>query len=264
VDGKTLFYLKRVEGSNQAELWKLELDSGKREPVLPGYAVESGADNQNYSVSADGKRVVFAKRDEKGLSHLCVAGTDHQMAPVGLPAAVNEDSPAFLPDGRVVYRATEGGKNYLSVQNADGTGKRRLSEQAIVGLTSVSANGRWAAATESDTRNRERSFRSVVFPIAGGEPVVICQMVFCTARFGSNGKFMDLELHDLGQRRILPLRKDTGLPDMPKGGFTPETGAKELVKGVLVKSLVDSVVSPEKYSYTKENIRRNIFRVPIG
>jgi len=262
-DGKTLFYLKRVEGSNQAELWSMDLASGKSDRVLPGYTVESGGDNRNYSVSADGKRVVFAKKDEKGVLHLWTAGTDHRSAPVELPATINEDSPQLLPDGKVVYRATEGGKNYLNVQNADGTGKRRLSDQTILELNSVSTDGRWVAMTEKDSQHPEHPYRTVAYPFAGGEPVVICQTI-CVARFSQDGKYLELEVLELRQYTILPLGKETGLPEIPKGGFSAQTGANELAKGVMVKTPMDSVVSPEKYSYAKVNIRRNIFRVPIG
>ena len=117
--------------------------------------------------------------------------------------------------------------------------------------------------TENDTQSSAEPYRTVAYPIAGGEPAVICQ-TFCTLGFSQDGKYMELQVNYERQYHILPLRKDTGLPEMPKGGFPRETGTKELLKGLLVKARLDSAVSPEKYSYTKENIRRNIFRVPMG
>ena len=93
--------------------------------------------------------------------------------------------------------------------------------------------------------------------------MVICQTI-CVARFSQDGKYLELEVLELRQYTILPLGKETGLPEIPKGGFSAQTGANELAKGVMVKTPMDSVVSPEKYSYAKVNIRRNIFRVPIG
>jgi Tol biopolymer transport system component len=94
-DGKTLFYVKNVEGKDEAEMWSVELASGKSEAVLPGYAVETGGDNRNYAVSSDGQRVAFAKKDEKGMLHLWVATMDRRSAPVELRAMVSEDAPKF-------------------------------------------------------------------------------------------------------------------------------------------------------------------------
>src|SRR5271166_119735 len=181
-DGKTLFYLKNVEGKNEAEMWSVELASGKSEAVLPGYAVETGGDNRNYAVSADGQRVAFAKKDEKGMLHLWVATMDRRSAPVELRATVSEDAPKFLPDGRLIYRATEGGNNYLNSQKADGTEKRRVSEEPILELQSVSPDGRWAMVTQKDNQNPETPYRTVAYPSAGGEPIVICATI-CVGRW---------------------------------------------------------------------------------
>jgi hypothetical protein len=261
-DGKTLFYLKNVEGKNEAEMWSVELASGKSEAVLPGYGVETGTDNRNYAVGADGQRVTFAKKDEKGMLHLWVASMDRRSAPVELGATVSEDAPKFLPDGRLVYRATEGGKNYLNTQKADGTEKRRVSEEPILELQSVSPDGRWAMVTQKDNQDLETPYRTVVYPIAGGEPTVICATL-CIGRWSEDEKYMELTLLELGQTYILPVRKKTELPETTNGGFTRERGQKELAKGSMIDVRADSVFRADKFAYTKVSIRRNIFRVPI-
>jgi len=186
-DGKTLFYLKNVEGKNEAEMWGVELASGKSEAVLPGYAVETGGDNRNYTVSADGQRVAFAKKDEKGMLHLWVATMDRRSAPVELRATVSEDAPKFLADGRLIYRATEAGKNYLNTQKADGTEKRRVSEEPILELQSVSPDGRWAMVTQKDNQKPETPYRTVAYPSAGGEPIVVCATI-CMGRWSARSE----------------------------------------------------------------------------
>ncbi len=262
-DGKSLFYLKNVEGKNEAEMWRVDLATGKSEAVLPGYAVETGADNRNYAVSADGQRVGFARKDEKGMLHLWVASMDRRSAPMELRATVSEDAPKFLPDGRLVYRATEGGKNYLSTQKADGTEKRRASEEAILELQSVSPDGRWAIVTQKDNQNPETPYRTVAYPIAGGEPIVICATI-CLGRWSEDGKYVELTLLEVGQTYLLPVRKETDLPEIPNGGFTREHGHKELGKGIMLDVRSDSVFRADMFAYTKVSIRRNIFRVPIS
>jgi len=262
-DGKTLFYVKNVEGKNEAEMWSVELASGKSEAVLPGYAVETGGDNRNYAVSSDGQRVAFAKKDEKGMLHLWVATMDRRSAPVELRATVSEDAPKFLPDGRLIYRATEGGRNYLSSQKADGTEKRRVSEQPILELQSVSPDGRWATVTQKDNQNPETPYRTVAYPIAGGEPIVICATI-CVGRWSEDEKHMELTLLEVSQTYILPVRKGTDFPEIPTGGFTRERGRKELAKGTMIDVRSDSFFRPDMFAYTKVSIRRNIFRVPIS
>ena len=262
-DGKTLFYLKNVEGKNEAEMWSVELASGKSEAVLPGYAVETGGDNRNYAVSADGQRVAFAKKDEKGMLHLWVATMDRRSAPVELRATVSEDAPKFLPDGRLTYRAMEGGKNYLNTQKADGTEKRRVSEEPILELQSVSPDGRWAMVTQKDNQNPETPYRTVAYPSAGGEPIVICATI-CVGRWSEDEKHMELTLLEVSQTYILPVRKGTDFPEIPTGGFTRERGQKELAKGTMIEVMPDSVFRADMFAYTKVSIRRNIFRVPIS
>jgi eukaryotic-like serine/threonine-protein kinase len=262
-DGKTLFYLKNVEGKNEAEIWSVELASGKSEAVLPGYGVETGTDNRNYAVSEDGQRVAFAKKDEKGMLHLWVASMDRRSAPVELRAAVSEDAPKFLSDGRLVYRATEEGKNYLNTQKADGTEKRRVSEDPILELQSVSPDGRWAMVTQKDNQDLEAPYRTAAYPIAGGEPIVICATI-CIGRWSEDEKHMELTVLELGQTYILPVRKETKLPEVPNGGFSRERGQKELAKGTMIDVMSDSVFRADKFAYTKVSIRRNIFRVPIS
>lgn len=180
-----------------------------------------------------------------------------------LRATVSEDAPKFLPDGRLVYRATEGGKNYLSTQKADGTEKRRASEEAILELQSVSPDGRWAIVTQKDNQNPETPYRTVAYPIAGGEPIVICATI-CLGRWSEDGKYVELTLLEVGQTYLLPVRKETDLPEIPNGGFTREHGHKELGKGIMLDVRSDSVFRADMFAYTKVSIRRNIFRVPIS
>ncbi len=80
-DGSQLYYLKRGGREMLTELWKLDIASGANESLLPGYGVDAGLDTRNYSVSADGKKIAFARRDENGVSHLWVASTDRRSSP---------------------------------------------------------------------------------------------------------------------------------------------------------------------------------------
>jgi Tol biopolymer transport system component len=142
-DGTKLFYLKRAGQNDVAELWSTELTSGRSDRVVPGYGIDATLPDYyaSYAVTKDADRVAFVKNDEKGISHLWIASTDHRSSPEQLASVENEDEPMFLPNGNVLYRASEGGKNYIYTRQQDGSGRKKLLEEAILDLTAVSPVG---------------------------------------------------------------------------------------------------------------------------
>ncbi len=60
---------------------------------------------------------------------------------------------------------------------------------------------------------------------------------------------------------LLPVRRDTGLPDLPKDGISKPEDTKGTAGRVLLAPEVNSSVSTEKYAFTKTSVRRNIYRV---
>jgi eukaryotic-like serine/threonine-protein kinase len=264
-DGTKLFYLKRQEGSNQAELWITDLTNWKSERVLPGYTIESGSDSNNYSVTKDGQRVVFTRKDEKGVLRLWIAAIDHRNAPEAIPSQGNEDSPGFLPNGDIIYRTNENGKSYVYTQKADGTGKRKIIDDPILELGPLSPDGRWTSVLRRDDKDLEHPYRTTAYPNEGGQPVVLCQ-TFCFVRWSEDGKYLEISLETSAGFRttLLPVKQGSALPDTPKDGFGEEVGAKAPEKGIVLKRWTDSMVSGEKYSYTETKVSRNIYRVPIS
>ncbi len=63
-DGNSIYFLMANGQTHGDELWNEDLPSGKVERLLPGY------DMTSYSVSKDGKEVVFARNDQNGNSSL--------------------------------------------------------------------------------------------------------------------------------------------------------------------------------------------------
>ena len=54
-----------------------------------------------------------------------------------------EDTPFFLPDGDIVFRAIENGSNYLYRVKADGRDRRKVIPKPILELNALSPDGRW-------------------------------------------------------------------------------------------------------------------------
>jgi eukaryotic-like serine/threonine-protein kinase len=259
-DGKQFFYMKRSGLESKTELWRMELENGRSERVLPGYDVESGFDTKNYSLTRDGQKVAFVRKDEMGITHLWVAATDHRSSPVQLDSNENEDSPEFLPDGDLVYRLSEGGRNYLYTRKQDGSGKRRLMDESILNLNTLSPDGRWMILSQRNDRDADFPTMILAHPNAGGAAVMLCRAL-CVANWSIGGKYMVIFTGD--QAYLLEVKKETGLPELPKQGITTAAELKAVRGSVALPEGTDSVMGPEEYSYVARSVRRNIFRVPI-
>jgi len=260
-DGKTLFYLKQNDVENNSELWKTDLESGKSEKILPGYDIESSTDTMGYSLSWDEKWVVFARRERPGVSHLWLASTEHRSSPIQL-GAENEDSPEFLPNGDIVYRSTENGKNYLYLRKRDGSARRRLWDEPMLEMGPVSPDGRWIMVGRKDADDPDHPANTYLYPMAGGTPVALCRDL-CVGQWSLDGKGIALQFgytpHD--KTALIPLRSDTGLPDVPPGGLT----SLKDVKGVpvLLPPSLNTLMGRNKYVYSRSSVRHNIYRVPL-
>ena len=75
----------------------------------------------------------------------------------------------FLPNGNLVYRASEGGKNYIYTRHRDGSGRKKLLEEAILDLTAVSPDGRWIVVLQRDDANKDYPYQTLAYPKGGGD-----------------------------------------------------------------------------------------------
>jgi eukaryotic-like serine/threonine-protein kinase len=268
-DGTKLYYIKQAGPNDVAELWSTELTSGRSDRVVPGYRIDQTLPscNESYALTDDGTRVAFVEKDEKGIPHLWTASTDHRTSPQQLASQENEDSPMFLPNGNLVYRASEGDKNYIYTRQPDGSGRKKLLEQVILDLTAVSPDGRWIVVYQSDDANKDHPYQTLAYPSDGGTPVMICRA--CLVWWSLDGKYLALQFglppNAQTQTYLLPVSSGRGLPELPPEGLSgPEDLEKSNRATALPRGVVDSVLGPAKYSYTITNIRRNIYRIPIS
>ena len=261
-DEKKLFFLKQA-GQSEAELWSVELESGQSERVLPGYTVELAYQSSNYAIARDGETVVIAKMNERGSPRLWVASANHRTSPRELESTESEDAPFFLPDGDLVYRVVENGKNYLYTRKLDGSGRRRLWDEPILDVSAISPDGRWIAFVQR-SEDKDHPYQEVAYPIAGGSPQVISR-IGGDLRWSSDGKYLEILFGSTRDRtaRLLPVRKETGLPELPAHGFRGLEDVEASPKGRVMPIIADSLIGPNKYAYSRITTRRNIFRVPI-
>jgi serine/threonine protein kinase/dipeptidyl aminopeptidase/acylaminoacyl peptidase len=255
-DGKSLYFLMANGQSHGDELWVKDLTSGKTETLLPGYSPSS------YSISRDGKQLAFAMDDASGHSSLWIAPTSRRSSPVRLSSNAIEDSPFFLPNGDLVFRAIEGNANFLYRMKPDGTERRKVTPERILDAFAVSPDGRWflAGAPGPDA---EHMVATKAFAMDGSAPVTLC-LGYCLLTWDADGKFMYLFF---GQFRletyVLPVLPDSGLPKVPSGGISRAEELPEAKSAGSIPWWVQSAFSPSVYAYVRQNTRRNLYRVPL-
>jgi Tol biopolymer transport system component len=257
-DGKKLYVLLAKGQARGGDLWVKELATGDLEPVLPGYPTEE------FSVSRDGKQVVFTVTDARGLPSLWVAPTDRHSSPQHVVSSALEDSPHFLPDGDIIFRANEGGANFLYRMHSDGSNRRKVNPDPILDLNSVSPDGRWAIVQSADSYNGY-SYSKSLLPIEGGSRVRLCVNI-CKPVWDARGEYIYISFIVRAQEDesyALPILRGSGLPDLPSTVLSGVEDLKKLKSAVIIPHIVNSAFSLSLYAYTVQNTTRNLYRIPL-
>jgi Tol biopolymer transport system component len=263
-DGRRLYFLIAKGQTRDQELWSEDLVSGKLEQVLQGYPMENySVLEENYSISRDEKKVAFVMTDQTGRSNIWIAPTSRRSSPVHLSSAAVEDSPFFLPDGDLVFRAIEGGSNFLYRMKADGTTRRKITPERILDIFSVSPDGRWVVtlSPNSDPSISDASIKA--FAMDGSAAVRLCAS-WCFFRWDSTGKFAYLSFPGLSQNTYsIPVIHDLGLPKIPPAGYTGIEDIPNAKTNAAIPWKVKSAVSRSVYAYSRVNTRRNLYRIQL-
>jgi uncharacterized protein YbaR (Trm112 family) len=90
-------------------------------------------------------------------------------------ASALEDSPAFLPDSDLLFRAIEGEANFLYRMHADGSDRRKIGSDRIFDFVTLSPDGRWAVVQAPDP-NEAHAYAMLALPVEGGPPVRCAQI----------------------------------------------------------------------------------------
>ncbi len=254
-DGRKLYFLKANGQTRANELWSKELNSGKEERVLPDYPI------LGYSVTRDGKELAFAMKDQSGHTNLWIAPTSRRSSPVRISSAAVEDSPFFLPDGDLVFRAIEGVSNFLYRMKADGTGRRKIAS-GIWDITSVSPDGRWVVAGSGGS-DKEQAPGIKAFALDGSATVPLC-VTNCQVNWDLSGKVAFLYFPEVHEGSYaMPVMRDSGLPKIP---LTVTVRIEDFANPKAITAVpgyVQSAVNSSLYAYTRQNTRRNLYRIQI-
>jgi hypothetical protein len=135
-------------------------------------------------------------------------------------ASSGEDRPFFGPDNNVIFRVSDGGKNYIFLMRSDGSGRRKVIRGPILNFEGISPDGRWALAMVSV--NGVPSTAMVAVPVQGGAARTICP-ARCMTKWSPDGTLFYVEelLQGTGSGMtvVLSVPKGKSLPDLPASGI---------------------------------------------
>jgi len=260
-DGKKLYYLMTTAQTTGAELWSRDFATGKATRVLPSYLMNE------FSLSPDGKQVAFSMVDDSGGSRLWIASTDMSSSPRKIDSLVVEDTPKFLPNGELLFRAFEGDASYLYRMRPDGSGRRKVMPGYILDFQAVSPDGRWAIVQGPDANLSGAGTYSVFAqPVDGGSSVRLCTNT-CLPRWDSHGDYLLIGYFmqsDSDQATYaLPVKHGLGLPDLPSKVIGGMNDLKTLKTAVVIPHIVVAATSPSDYVYIVRTSHHNLYRIPI-
>jgi eukaryotic-like serine/threonine-protein kinase len=258
-EGKRLLYQVRKEAAS--ELWVAELESGRSEPLLPGFAVAVTGPGAygSYDVSPDGRQVVVASHDEGGKSRLWLAPLDRRSSPRQIPN-VEGEQPVFGATGEIFFRGVEGTSAFLYRVQEDGSQLRKALEVSVVGLSGESPGRHWLALGTGGL---------LIFRVDGGASLQTKIPASSTIlSWSGDGKHLFVQgkgaAANLEKAYVLPLSAGQMVPESIVDGLPSEPEILKL-PGARVIPLRNVVPGPtaETYAFTRQSVQRNLYRIPV-
>jgi serine/threonine protein kinase len=261
-DGKKLYYVVRSYGLhswNQGALWVVDLDTGQRQPLLPGFEI------LYYSISSDGQRVVFVSVDDKGRSPVWMAFLDGSAKPRQL-TTLDAGAAFFGAPGEVIFGSEGQTEFYIYRIKEDGRGLQKLVTKPLFPL-GVSPDGQWIAVQDPTAWGA-----LMVHPADGGSPIRLCD--FCAPPWGietipfyvgwtPDSKFLYWNFANASY--AIPLQPGRPLPLIPEKGVQSREAVAELRGARLISKQERTFPgpSPSVYTFMKVSTQRNIYRIPV-
>jgi hypothetical protein len=261
-DGKRVYYLLRQNTTPSSdELHSVDVDTGKVDNRLPGVSVA------DFDISHDERNVVFTTKEEGGEPKIWLAPFDRRSPPRQI--ARGGDSVSFGSDGELIFRMVDRTANFLARMKSDGSGLERILSTAINDKFDVSPDGEWAiviAARHGENGGAE----TIAVPVHGGDPRKLCSE-YCPGGWSPDGRFLHLGSllgFVAGTMLTIPVPAGKSLPDLPASGLLSAAGWVEPPGAKVISRLAaGAVVSPgpsfSNFVFTKTDIQRNLFRIPL-
>ena len=272
-DGRRLCY-RILHGAyadtGASELRVVDLESGRNDPLLPGFSV-TGTPGLSYDISPDSRRVVAAAPDHQGRSRLWIAPLDNSSPPFQIPNAEGME-PMFGASGDIFFRSVQGASAFAYGVHEDGTALRKVIERPIAGIKGLSPDRQWLVVKLPGSQ----SSTTVAFPVGGGAPVFIAAagaeyLGDIHVQWSPNGRRILIPINTVAipvgtssRTYVVPLPRGQIFPHIRAGGLQSEAEIAAL-PGAHLMSELDVVpgLGAEEYAFVRTTMQRNLFRVPL-
>jgi eukaryotic-like serine/threonine-protein kinase len=261
-DGKQLYYLVRSYGLhswNQGALWVADLESGRRQRLLPD------AQMLHYSISSDGRRVVFVAIDEHGRSPVWLASVRGEWAPRQL-TTMDAATAFFGAPGEVLFGSSEQEQFYVYRIKEDGRDLQKALGAPLLPMA-VSPDGQSIAVQDPSAWGA-----LVVHSVGGGAPIRLCDL--CAPPWGTDT--MPFYLGWSRDGRVLywkfgnststiPLPPGRSLPTIPPSGIQSSDRVAALRGAARLSDEEHAFPGPDPslFAFMRVSAQRNIYRVPV-
>ena len=270
-DGKSAYYMVRGDSSRNytsGELWRVEVDGTHAERALPGVTM------LGYSLSADGRRVVYMTPDDQPQPGIWIADLDRRAAPRQLTRGA-EYRAFFGAPGEIIFMSSTQPR-YIMRMDEDGGNQRRVSDEPVLYLFSVSPNAGWAAFSAA-VGHGEETTQLRALPLHGGKSILLCDV--CVAGFGparvntapvtfsQDGRWLYFSLQYAGsgskssKTAALPLRFSVPFNLVTNGHITEADLVSRFGARILEQKDVFPANDPSVYVFSKSSAQTNIYRV---
>jgi Tol biopolymer transport system component len=259
-DGKRLLY--QVRKGALSELWVAEFDSGRSEPLLPGFAVPFPGSGSlgDYDISPDGRQVVVASPDASGKLRLWLAPLDRRSPPEQIPN-IEGEQPVFGATGEVFFRSIEGTSAFLYRVQQDGGALRKAIDLPVVTINGQTPDRNWLVL--GSPANGGLAF----FRVDGGAPLLTQLPLPTEIGWSGDGRNFFVRgkaVNHGGKAYVFPLAPGRPMPESIIHGLPSEQEILRL-PGVRVIASADVVPGPtaDIYAFRRESVQRNLYRVPV-
>jgi eukaryotic-like serine/threonine-protein kinase len=270
--GERMFYLMRTgsRGYASGELWALNPGTGEKACALPGRVMAT------YSMSADGRRVVFTSSGNASDDGIWIADLDGRTPARQLIRGGQLRAFVGGP-GEIVYISSRGERRYLFRMREDGSGVEQIRPEPVNNLITVSPDGQWAVVVPATADGAGSALQ--LLSLRGAAPMTVCEKCVFLG-YGPNRiqgspinwsmdlktVFVSLQYFGMGTARtiVLPYRSGVPLAELWPSGLREERDvASNPGAAVINEANVFPAASPTAHLSWKRTTQSNLYRVRL-
>ncbi|HEV2984476.1 MAG TPA: hypothetical protein VGX46_08810, partial [Vicinamibacterales bacterium] len=148
----------------------------------------------------------------------------------------------------------------------DGSGRERVTAMPILNKFDVSPDGEWVIVRSPGAGDDARN-PVVAVPMHGGRAMKVCVQQ-CLTSWSSDGKFfyvrLDNDSTSPGKILAFPVPAGQSLPDLPASGIDRAAGVVTVPGARLIENVsLSTGPDPSTFVFTKTDLQRNLFRIPL-